>query len=58
MPHIIASAGRRPIVRLLSASDLACAVREAEDIDAPLDESVDLLPLGALIRLTERSRAA
>jgi hypothetical protein len=58
MPHIVASAEQRPTVLLLSESDVARTIREAEDFDSMLGETIDLLPLGALVRLTERSRAA
>ncbi|HEV8016680.1 MAG TPA: hypothetical protein VGP48_14170 [Stellaceae bacterium] len=58
MPHFVASAERRPLALLLSESDVARTVRAAEEFDALLGETIDLLPLGALVRLTERSRAA
>jgi hypothetical protein len=58
MPHIVASTDRRPMATLLSQADVARTIREAEDFDALFGETIDLLPLGALLRLSERSRAA
>jgi hypothetical protein len=58
MPHLATSTDRRPMLILLSDTDLARSTRQIDEVDAVLGETVDLLPLGALVRLSERSRAA
>jgi hypothetical protein len=58
MPHLATSAVRRSMIILLSDAEIAQIARMAEEIDAADGETLDLLPLGALLRLTERSRAA
>jgi hypothetical protein len=58
MPHLAASTGRRSTIILLSDSDIERIARDAEEFDAAYGETIDLLPVGSLVRLTERSRAA
>ena len=58
MPHLATSTGRRPSILLLSDADIERIAREAAEFDAAYGETIDLLPLGSLVRLTERSRAA
>lgn len=56
MPHLAASTDRRAMI--LSENDVARSVRQAEEVDAVLGETIDLLPLDTLVMLSERSRAA
>jgi hypothetical protein len=58
MPHLATSTGRRPAILLLSDTDIERIARDAEEFDAAYGETIDLLPVGSLVRLTERSRAA
>ena len=58
MPQLSFSTGQRSSIALLSDADIERAARDAEEFDAAYGEQIDLLPLGSLVRLTERSRAA
>jgi hypothetical protein len=59
MPLFAISAARRPMIAPLSEADIARSAHEAEAFDAAsYGETIDLLPLTTLVRLTERSRAA
>ena len=58
MPQLSVSTGRRSSIPLLSDADIERVARDAEEFDAAYGAQIDLLPLGSLVRLTERSRAA
>ena len=58
MPHLATSTVRRSTITLLSDADVERMARDAQEFDAAYGETIDLLPLGSLVRLTERSRAA
>jgi hypothetical protein len=58
MPYLAASTERRAFFPILSDADLARMTRQAEEVDALLGETIDLLPLDTLVSLTERRRAA
>jgi hypothetical protein len=58
MPQLVTSTGGRSMIAILSKADIERIAREAEEFDALLGETIDLLPLGSLVRLSERSRAA
>jgi hypothetical protein len=58
MPQLATSTGRRPAIVLLSDTDIERIARQAEEFDAAFGETIDLLPLGSLQRITECSRAA
>jgi hypothetical protein len=59
MPYLVPSTERRPTVLVLSQRDIVRSAREVDDLDVLCGgETVDLLPLGQLIGLTERARAA
>jgi hypothetical protein len=58
MPQLATSTGRRPAIVLLSDADIERTARQAEEFDASFGETIDLLPLGSLQRITECSRAA
>ena len=58
MPYFAASTGRRAPTAILSDTDIAQIAAEAEEVDAVLGETADLLPLDTLIMLSERQRAA
>lgn len=58
MPHFSASTERRALSTILSEIDVARIARQADEVDAVFDETIDLLPLGALVMLSRRKRAA
>jgi hypothetical protein len=58
MPHFSVSTERRALSTILSETDVARIARQADEVDAVFDETIDLLPLGALVVLSERKRAA
>ena len=58
MPQFSIATGHRSMVAFLSNADIERSARDAEDFDAACGETVDLLPLGVLVRVTERSSAA
>jgi hypothetical protein len=49
---------RRAKISFLVEDDVVRISQQAEDVDAAFGETLDLLPLHSLVKLTERSRAA
>ncbi|HEY1502794.1 MAG TPA: hypothetical protein VGF92_00775 [Stellaceae bacterium] len=61
MPHILSTAARRSSDTVtLSKTEIARGQRQADDVEALFGEieTIDLLPLSALVALTEQARAA
>jgi hypothetical protein len=46
------------MITILSDADIERIARQAEEFDAVFGASIDPLPLGSLVRLSEHSRAA
>ena len=58
MPQFSASTERRALSAILSENEVARIARQADEVDGVFDETIDLVPLGALVVLSERKRAA
>jgi hypothetical protein len=58
MAQLTAFTARRAKISFLLEEDVVRISKQAEDVDATLGETLDLLPLHSLVKLTERSRAA
>lgn len=58
MTYLVTSTDRRRTAVTLAAAEIAQIAHQAQEFDAAFGETLDSLPLGALIQLSERPRAA